>query len=94
MNKQIMKHGERLSVPMALMDSNVEATLQARLVDAQVAYRADMNGDTLNDLGLAQRALSDFRTAQTPIVTDPGLSGDYLEGLRDAANHLQSEIWK
>ena len=93
--KNIIQNGQRISVPMTAMDaaSPVEATLQARLVDAQAAYRLNMR-EGLNDLVEAQQALDAHRAAQAPTVTDTGPSEDYLAGLRDAAIYKAQDAWR
>jgi len=94
-NKTIIKNGQTLKVAMMAMDAAapVEATLQARLVDAQAAYRLNMR-EGLNDLVEAQRALDDFRAAQVPTVTDAGPSADYLAGARDGMIGRVEDAWR
>ena len=92
-----LKPGDRLTIPMTMMDSaktaNVEA-LQMALTDAQVAYQADMNGSTLNDLQAAERALTEAKAADASTVTDTGLSDDYLEGARAGMAMDQASAWR
>ena len=92
-----LKPGDRLTIPMTMMDSaktaNVEA-LQMALTDAKVAYQADMCGSTLSDLQAAERALTDAKTAQTATVVDAALSADYLEGARAGMAMDQASAWR
>ncbi len=91
--KKLLKPGESLTIPMQMMDSAKPKTVTAlhkALTDAQVAYHADMCGETLNDLQAAQRAFSDAKAADASTVTDTGLSVDYLEGMVTD----QSNAWR
>ena len=92
-----LKPGESLTIPMQMMDSanaSPVAALHKALTDAQVAYRADMSGSTLNDLQAAERALTEAKTAQTTTVADTGLSDDYLEGARAGMAMDQASAWR
>ena len=91
--KKIIKNGQTLKVAMTAMDAApVEATLQARLMDAQAAYRLNMR-EGLNDLVEAQQALDAHRAAQAPMVADTGPSADYLAGARDGMIGRVEDAW-
>lgn len=97
MTKKIIKSGETIKIPMQMMDNanlNTVDVLQTRLTDAKVAYAADMNGSTLNDLQAAERALTDARSAQAPIVTDTARSDDYKAGTRDHMAITVENAWR
>jgi len=88
-----MKHGEKLHVPMAMMDStNPVDALRKCLTDAQLVYQADQCAETLNDMQAAQRALDD--AMPMPTVNDKGRSADYVESERDAMIHDLRDAWR
>ena len=99
--KKVLKHGDKLTVPMWMMDSGAPGTpsfdmLQARLTDAQVAYNADPSPATLHDKVLAQRALDDARMATQDVSTPiaDAKNADYLAGARDHMSMMAEQAYK